>query len=166
MSQATKTVSEFDFRSACALFPTGVTVVTRLLTDGSPYGMTVSSFTSVSLQPPMILVCIDKRARMLSDVPVRMSFAVNILNQEQQPLAVRFSRLQELGRFNGLPYDSGPNGVPLVQGAVASFICTLEQNVDAGDHHVLIASVDEIRRAEGYPLVWCGSTYHCLPRQG
>ena len=72
-------VSAAEFRAACALFPTGVTVVTRRSPDGGAYGMTVSSFTSVSLHPPLILVCIDKRARLLFEVGHPELFAVNIL---------------------------------------------------------------------------------------
>ncbi len=126
--------------------------------------MTVSSFTSVSLEPPLILVCIDKRAGLLHHVPEPKLFAVNVLHEEQQPLAIRFSRAVEEHRFLDLPWDSGSEGVPLIPGAVACFICTLEQNIEAGDHHVLIGRVQEIRRSPGYPLIWCASAYHCLPR--
>jgi (E)-2-((N-methylformamido)methylene)succinate hydrolase len=156
--------SETEFRSASGLFPTGVTVVTRKLSDGRPYGMTVSSFTSVSLHPPMILVCIDKRAGFLQELEQEMVFAVNVLHEEQQQLAARFSRAPESSRFEGVAWAEGRQGVPLIRNTVASFVCSLAQNVDAGDHRVLIGTVEEIHRESGYPLVWCGSAYHCLPR--
>jgi flavin reductase (DIM6/NTAB) family NADH-FMN oxidoreductase RutF len=126
--------------------------------------MTVSSFTSVSLDPPLILVCIDQRAGFLPQLRTGDFFAVNVLDEAQQPLAVRFSRLIEEDRFDGVEWAGGPQGVPLLKGAVAAFVCSLEQDVPAGDHHILIGLVREIQRSEGYPLVWCGSAYHCLPR--
>ncbi len=92
-------VTAEDFRSACGLFASGVTVVTRRLPDGAPYGMTVSSFTSVSLDPPLILVCIARGARFLRDLASDQSFAVNILSEEQQHLAARFADRKEDDRF-------------------------------------------------------------------
>ena len=156
-------VTAAEFRAACALFPTGVTVVTRLLPDASPSGMTVSSFTSVSLEPPLILVCIDKRASFLIRVVKGLTFAVNVLREDQEPLAIRFSTSPEDGRFSGVHWAEGPHRVPLLSDCVAAFICTLDQCVEAGDHFVLIGAVQEIRRDEGRALVWCESGYHCLP---
>jgi flavin reductase (DIM6/NTAB) family NADH-FMN oxidoreductase RutF len=158
-----RSVEASDFRGACGLFPTGVTVVTRRTADGRPYGMTVSSFTSVSLEPPLILICIDKRAGFLADFHTAMPFAVNVLREDQQNVAVRFSQSLEERRFEGLDWTEGSSGVPLLGGAVASFECRLVQTVEAGDHFVLIGEVEEIRRQSGRALVWCESGYHCLP---
>ena len=158
-----KGVAASDFRGACGLFPTGVTVVTRRFPDGSPYGMTVSSFTSVSLDPPLILVCIDRRAAFLLELADEMPFAVNVLREDQQEIAVRFSRTPEGGRFAGIEWVEDSRGLPLLGGAVASFACSLEQVVEAGDHFLLIGGVEEIRRQSGRALVWCESSYHSLP---
>jgi flavin reductase (DIM6/NTAB) family NADH-FMN oxidoreductase RutF len=158
-----KGVAASDLRGACGLFPTGVTVVTRRFPDGRPHGMTVSSFTSVSLDPPLILVCIDKRAGFLLELSEDVQFAVNVLREDQQELAVRFSRTPEGGRFAGIDWVEDSRGLPLLGGVVASFACSLEQMVEAGDHFLLIGAVEEIRRQSGRALVWCESGYHSLP---
>ena len=156
-------VSAADFRAACGLFPTGVTVVTRTTKGGRPYGMTVSSFTSVSLDPPLILVCIDRRAGFASHLDDNLTFAVNVLKEDQENLAVRFSTPPETGRFDGLAWRQGWSGVPLLSGIVASLACSLERVVEAGDHLIFIGSVREIRLHGGNSLVWCQSNYLCLP---
>jgi (E)-2-((N-methylformamido)methylene)succinate hydrolase len=158
-----RTVSPADFRAACGLFPSGVTVVTRRSPDGGSYGMTVSSFTSVSLEPPLILVCIDKRAGLVFELGHPEYFAVNILSEEQQDLAVRFSAYPDKKRFEGLPWQEGHGGVPLIEGVVATLACSMENVIEAGDHFVLLGRVEEIRQHEGRALVWCESRYHCLP---
>jgi flavin reductase (DIM6/NTAB) family NADH-FMN oxidoreductase RutF len=129
--------------------------------------MTVSSFTSVSLNPPLILVCIDKRAGfgadLLPDVCPSLAFAVNVLQEDQEALAVRFSTGSEQERFAGLDWKPGLSDVPLLAGTVASFTCTVENIVNAGDHFIFVGRVQELRRSGGRPLVWCESGYHCLP---
>ena len=156
-------VSAADFRSTCALFPTGVTIVTRRMPNGRPYGMTVSSFTSVSLDPPLILVCIDKGAVFLHELAPQLPFAVNILSDRQVPLAGRFADRNEDDRFAGVDWKGGWNGVPLLEGVVASLICSLDQVVEAGDHLILIALVHHIDMQEdGRPVVWCRRGYHPL----
>lgn len=97
-------------------------------------------------------------------MPEHTMFAVNVLSEEQQSLAVRFARATDDERFNEVQWRQGPEGVPLISGAVAAFVCRLEQDVRSGDHRILIGTVKEIHRAEGYPLVWCASSYHCLPK--
>ena len=151
-----------EFRAACALFPTGVTVVTRRLHDDRAYGMTVSSFTSVSLEPPLVLVCIDKRAGFLSGLRGGVRFAINVLREDQEKIAVRFSRPPESNRFSGIE-SFEIEDIPVLAGTVAIFVCTLQQLIEAGDHFVLIGEVDSIERYPGRALVWCESAYHCLP---
>jgi flavin reductase (DIM6/NTAB) family NADH-FMN oxidoreductase RutF len=163
MGEKSHAVSPADFRAACGLFPSGVTVVTRRSPDGGAYGMTVSSFTSVSLHPPLILVCIDKRAGLVLQLGHPEYFAVNILSEEQQDLAVRFSAFPEKKRFDGLRWSEGWRGVPLIDGVVASLACSKEEAIEAGDHYVLVGRVKEIRQHPGRALVWCESRYHCLP---
>lgn len=125
--------------------------------------MTVSSFTSVSLEPALILVCIDRRASLVRDLQVGDVFAVNILREDQQEHAVRFSTRPEGDRFKGLNWSSGWKDAPLLDGAVASLACVSEKLLEAGDHFVLLGAVGEIRRHQGRALVWCESRYHCLP---
>ena len=157
-------VSASDFRAISGLFPTGVTIVTRRLADGRPYGLTVSSFTSVSLQPPLVLICIDRGAHFAEDIAPDLPFIVNVLSEEQQHLAQRFSNKQEENRFAGVDWIPGWSGAPLLRGIVASFGCSLHKIVEAGDHLVLLGAVQDLRRHEGRALVWCERGYHCLPR--
>lgn len=152
-----------DFRAASARFPTGVAVVTRKLPDGRAHGMTVSSFTSVSLHPPLILVCIDKRATFASALTPGMPFVVNVLAHEQQPLAARFAAMPEGQRFSGLHWHESSRGVPVLAGVVAVFECLLHDAVEAGDHWIVLGLVDSLHRHDGRPLVWCDSAYHYLP---
>jgi len=161
--ESNRHVSAAEFRSACGLFASGVTVVTRRLPDDSPYGMTVSSFTSVSLDPPLVLVCIDRGARFLGELSHDEPFAVNILSERQQHIAARFANRDEEDRFAGVEWAPGWNGVPLVAGVVVTFACSLHRTFPSGDHVILIGEVRHIQRHKGSPLIWCDRGYHCLP---
>jgi len=156
-------VSADEFRAACALFPSGVTVVTRRLNDGRPYGMTVSSFTSVSLRPPLVLVCISNLDIFVKHLPPHLPIAVNVLSEDQPDIANQFADPNEADRFRNIEWLEGWETLPLLKGVVATFACSLQQTVEAGDHVVLIAGVHEIFQHEGRSLIWCESKYHCLP---
>jgi 3-hydroxy-9,10-secoandrosta-1,3,5(10)-triene-9,17-dione monooxygenase reductase component len=90
-------------------------------------------------------------------------FAVNILSERQQELAVRFSAMPDHLRFEGLPWTEGWGEVPLIDGVIASIACSTHSIVEAGDHFILIGEVHDIRMQTGRALVWCESRYHCLP---
>ena len=92
-----------------------------------------------------------------------MRFAVNILNEQQQELAVRFARREEQDRFAGVNWEAGREDVPHIRGAVIILDCVLTKALDGGDHLILLGEVREIERGEGNPLVWCDRAYHCLP---
>jgi flavin reductase (DIM6/NTAB) family NADH-FMN oxidoreductase RutF len=131
--------------------------------SGHPHGMTVSSFTSVSIRPPLILVCIDQRSGFLADLASGQYIGVNVLSEAQQSLAVRFATVADEGRFSGVPWNSGLEGIPMLAGTVAAFACSVQNLVPAGDHVILVARPEQIHRHGGNPLVWCHSSYHCLP---
>lgn len=158
-----ESVTAAEFRHVCGLFPTGVTVVTRRLADGKPYGMTVSSFTSVSLNPPLVLVSIDLAAKFLQQLSAHEPFLINVLSDEQQHIAKRFASRQEEDRFQGLEWSADWLDVPLLGNVVASFACILERSIQAGDHVLLIGSVQRVKQHGDRPLVWCDRGYHCLP---
>ena len=149
-----------EFRVACSLFPTGVTVVTRLMADRRPHGLTVSSFTSLSLDPPLVLVCIDLRSSFLKGLTENELFAINVLNEDQKHLSIHFSRPREEERFQRVAWHKGEGGVPLLSDAVATFQCELSRAVDAGDHRVLIGEVRRLEYRKLAPLVWYGGSYH------
>jgi len=92
-----------------------------------------------------------------------MAFAVNVLAQDQQELAERFANRYEEDRFSGLKWNPAWNGAPVLEGAVASFSCSVDQAIEAGDHVILLGLVQEIAEYPGRALIWCERDYHCLP---
>jgi flavin reductase (DIM6/NTAB) family NADH-FMN oxidoreductase RutF len=153
-----------EFRLACSLFPTGVTVVTRLMPDRRPHGLTVSSFTSLSLHPPLVLVCIDLRSSFLKGLAEDDMFAINVLNEDQKHLSIHFSKPSEEERFQEVVWHEGERGVPLLSDAVATFQCQLSRTVDAGDHRILIGKVRRLEYRKLPPLVWYHGSYHPMAR--
>lgn len=149
------------FRRVCGRFATGVTVVTTTSPEGRPRGLTVNSFTSVSLDPPLVLVSIDAKNQVLPRFLDGTAFAINILSGEQQELSRRFSAALE-DRFEGVAWNPGEWGAPILDGAIACFECHLQNAVAAGDHTVLIAAVKKLRLAGGEPLVFYDSGYRLL----
>ncbi|MEW8977619.1 MAG: flavin reductase family protein [Symbiobacterium sp.] len=143
------------FRDALGQFLTGVTIVTAAAPDGTPVGLTVNSFTSVSLDPPLVLFCIDKRSGSYAALVGAPGYAVHILGSDQAELSQRFAT-RGADRFAGLTYTRGLYGAPILPGAVALLECRTVQRVDAGDHTILIGQVerldpgDRTRRPLGY----------------
>jgi len=154
-------VAEAEFKSTCALFTSGVTVVTRIMPDGEPYGLTVSAFAPVSLQPPLVLVCIENRVAFLHGLELREAFAVNILEENQQEISVRFAD-PRIDRFAQTHWQPGWRGVPILPDGLAIFQCQLHQMVSSGDHQVLIGEVRIVARRQGRPLVYHNRGYRKL----
>ena len=128
-------------RSAFGAFLTGVTVVTTLDPKGRPIGFTANSFTSVSLDPPLLLVCLAKRSFNFATVTGAPGFAVNVLAEDQDAVSTTFARPSD-DRFAAVPWAPGPHGSPVLEGAAAWFDCSTHQVVDAGDHAVLLGRVE------------------------
>jgi flavin reductase (DIM6/NTAB) family NADH-FMN oxidoreductase RutF len=146
------------YRRACAQFATGVTVVTALDEEGRPHGVTVNSFTSVSLDPPLVLVGIDLRNAILGHFRTSTHFAVNVLSEDQEGISRRFSSAAE-NRFHGVDWHPAASGVPLLEGALAHLECAVTQVMEAGDHSVLIGVVEHAEYKTGKPLVFFDSSY-------
>ena len=146
------------FRRVCALFPTGVAVLTTRAADGTAHGLTVNAFCSLSLDPPLILVAIDRASSLLDTFQQAERFAINFLSVEQQDLSVRFSQLPE-GRFAGISWTLGAAGSPLIEGTIGSIECRTTNVIDAGDHRALIGEVIAATVGEGNPLVFFRSNY-------
>jgi flavin reductase (DIM6/NTAB) family NADH-FMN oxidoreductase RutF len=127
-------------RDALACFATGVTVVTCLQADGVPAGLTVNSFTSVSLDPPLLLVCLAKKAASATPLIEASHFAVNVLQTGQQPASIRFSTRDE-DRFGATPWACGEAGAPILQDSLGVFECERRAVHDGGDHHIMIGQV-------------------------
>ncbi len=145
-------------RNAFGAFATGVTVITTRQPDGTPRGFTANSFTSVSLDPPLLLVCLAKTAHSAEVFREAPHFAVNILAQDQKAVSGLFaSRAPD--KFAQCAWTPGPADMPLIDGALAQFSCASHQLVDAGDHLILIGHVDHFATNEGQPLGYFRGNY-------
>jgi flavin reductase (DIM6/NTAB) family NADH-FMN oxidoreductase RutF len=151
-------VSSELFRRACALFPTGVAVLTTRASDGTPHGFTVNAFCSLSLRPPLVLVAVDRACSLLETFERSGHFAINFLSSEQRDLSVRFSAVPE-GRFAGVAWNPGAEGAPLIEGALGSVECRTTQIIDTGDHRGFIGEVIAATVGVGQPLVFFRSGY-------
>ena len=127
-------------RDALGCFATGVTVVTCVGIDGKPAGITVNSFTSVSLEPPLLLVCLHKQAASAAAVIGAANFAVNVLQTGQQPASITFSTRVE-DRFDATPWSCGEAGAPILEQSLCVFECERFAVHDGGDHHILVGRV-------------------------
>lgn len=127
-------------RSAFGSYVTGVTVVTAMAKNNEPVGFTANSFTSVSLDPALLLVCVGKNLSSYEVFASANHFAVNILGSEQKEMANRFAKLKHK-RFDGIDWQQGALGCPLLGGSCAWFECSISTRIDAGDHDVLIGRI-------------------------
>ena len=148
-------------RDALGCFATGVTVVT-CLSNGVPAGLTVNSFTSVSLDPPLLLVCIAKRAATAEALITASHFAINVLQTGQQPASIRFSTRDE-DRFGATPWACGEAGAPILKDSLGVFECERYAVYDGGDHHILMGRVVKASFDAGLdPLLYIRGRYRRL----
>jgi len=140
------------FRSALARFPTGVTVVTARDSAGRDHGMTVSAFSALSLVPPLVLICVERTARLHGLLAHASFFAVNVLAEHQEPVSRRFAEVEE-GRFDGLAVARGLTGCALLEGTVAAYECALRDHHPGGDHTIYVGEVLAVDVRDGVPLV-------------
>jgi len=140
------------FRDAIGRFLTGVTIVTTQL-DGEDFGTTASAVTSLSLEPPMLLVCLNATSDTRNAILDRRTFAVSVLADHQQQLARRFAD-KGRGKFAGVEIARGPSGAPLVDGALASLDCRVSDTITGGTHTVFLAHVIEAWARDGAPLAY------------
>jgi flavin reductase (DIM6/NTAB) family NADH-FMN oxidoreductase RutF len=146
------------FRELMSRFPTGVTVTTALDPKGRPYGMTASAVAALSLEPPLVLVCVDQTADLhaiLCDAP---AFGLSVLAADQEALSRRFA--EELpNRFDGVPFSPGVDGLPLLDGALAHITCRKWGQFFGGDHTIFIGQVNGGAIFERKPLIHFRRTY-------
>jgi flavin reductase (DIM6/NTAB) family NADH-FMN oxidoreductase RutF len=152
-----------DFRRALGQYATGVAVVTTRTKDGRRVGLTVNSFTSVSLDPPLVLWCLTRDSSLLADFTEATHFAINVLAARQHHLSRQFATELE-NRFGEAECLEGRAGCPLIQGATAHFICRSVRQHDAGDHVIFIGEVEDYQWAEGEPLIFHSGSYHVRTR--
>lgn len=140
-------------------FPTGVTVVTSLR-EGEPRGLTVSAFASVSADPPLVLICINREARSYLYISSSKVFCVNVLAGDQRHLAERFSGRIREKQFEGVDYDVDVTGAPVLRGTVAHLECEVTEEHHAGSHSIFIGRVLSARSRSGSPLGYYNGEFH------
>jgi flavin reductase (DIM6/NTAB) family NADH-FMN oxidoreductase RutF len=150
-----------DFRHAVSHFATGVTVVTTLRAEGVPVGTTASAVSSLSLEPPLLLVCLARTSTTLAAVRAHGAFAVNVLAAEQRELSTHFARSGAAAVWDTVSYRVSQRALPLLQGALATLECSLERCVDGGDHEIVVGRVREldVAAAEVEPLLHFRGNY-------
>lgn len=152
-------VDEAEFREAAAHVATAVSVVTTLDEHGRPAGMTIGSLCSLSLEPPLVLFCVARRARAHPVLCAANRLVVNVLADDQQETAARFAG-PAAERFS-VPTGFA-DGLPIVPDALATLLCSVHGIADGGDHTIIIAKVERTRVSTGHPLVYYGRKFHHL----
>lgn len=154
-----------DFRHALAQFATGVTVITAPRAPGQPYGMTANSFASVSLDPFLILVCVDQRSHLLPLLKQNRFFGVNILKEHQQALSVYFAQADQTpdseAKLN-IRFRWTQAGIPLLEDTLAQIVCRVVASYIAGDHTIFLGEVQSADLFSGEPLLFFRSQYRQL----
>ena len=151
-------VSEADFRNALSRFPSGVTVVTTKDAAGNLHGITVSAFCSVSLAPPLVLICIEKVTASHASFVESGVFVVNVLSESQRNLSERFAAPAE-DKFSDIEFHPGIAGVPVLNHALANVECRLKHAYDGGDHTIFVGDIESVTLDEGHPLVYFNHGY-------
>lgn len=149
-------------RDVLGRYPTGVAVVTTADPDGRPAGVTVNSFTAVSLDPPLVLWCLALSSSSLAAFTAAEYFAVQVLAASQRDLATRFAA-SRADRFHGLPVAVGPHGLPLLPDVAATLVCRRTRLLPAGDHMVLWGAVQSCTSGSGPALLFADSAFHPGP---
>ncbi len=154
-----------DFRDTVGCFATGITIITTVEADGSPVGITANSFTSLSLDPPMVLFCLDYNVASFDAFQAGGHFAVNILSMGQQDLSSRFAKSGPK-KWDGVAFDTWDTGSPILPGCLASMECKVSSINEGGDHVIVIGDVIRMERAqeEVMPLLYFRGAYANLPR--
>ena len=150
-----------ELRRALGRFATGVTIVTTCTEDGRLEGLTANSFSSVSLDPPLVLWSLNRSARAMPGFQSARWFAINVLGSHQSGLSAHFSG-GVVDRFAGLSYAAGLGGCPVLEDGIAHFECSVHDRVEAGDHVIFLGRVERMRHRDGVPLLYSGGRY-CVP---
>jgi 3-hydroxy-9,10-secoandrosta-1,3,5(10)-triene-9,17-dione monooxygenase reductase component len=154
-------IDSIEFRRAMGQFATGIAIVAGRDTDGRPFGLTVNSFTSVSLEPPLVLFCLANRSELNAPLASTRMYGVSVLAEDQQDWSTRFAT-PGADRFSGVELAGGPHGLPLVPGALAWLECRVAAIHPGGDHSIYLGEVLHLEARPGRPLLYHGSGYRRL----
>ena len=163
----TPPLTALEFRKALGHFSTGVTVVTVEREPGKIHGMTANSFTSVSLDPMLILVCVDQRAKMLSYLEAKKRFGISVLKAGQEALSEYFAKGEQSAEAEerlSIRYRWTPGGTPVLENAMLQLSCQLVASHVAGDHTIFIGEVEDAEVHEGEPLLYFRGEYRRIAR--
>lgn len=164
---AIATVSPCALRAAMGAFPTGVTVVTTVGRGGEPVGTTANAVTSLSLEPPLLLVCFGRESRTLAAIREHGGFAVNVLGTRHRDVSAAFARSGAADAWAGLEHRAGPSGSPCLADALAHLDCTLQHRMPGGDHEILVGRVLHAEAgADDDPLIFHRGRYASLAPAG
>lgn len=158
---ASVTFDSLDFRRALGSFATGVAVVTARDPGGGNRGITVNSISSVSLEPPLVLYCLDKEAMSYETFRQSESFAVNFLRKDQHALSVRFSTAA-VDKWEGVDYDLWSGPLPVLRGCLANLACRREAVYEGGDHVIILGRVQHLEVSGGEPLLYFRGGYRAI----
>ena len=147
------------FKNVMRHYPTGVTVVTSLR-EGEPRGMTLNAFSSVSADPAMLLICVNREARSYLYISTSRIFCVNLLSAEQRELAERFSGKIREAQFEGVPFDVDVTGAPVIRGTIGHFDCEVVEEHHVASHSIFVGRVVGTTARTGTPLGYFNGGYH------
>jgi len=156
------TVDPKELRRVLGHFATGVTVITTRDIHGIPYGLTANAFMSVSLDPPLALISIDKTAQCYGCFDASKIFTVNFLNDEQEEISRRFAT-KGVDKFAGLEWRTGSNGAAILAGVVGHVECRVKQAHEGGDHTLIVGEIINAEALGGRPLLFFQGKYQRLP---
>jgi len=154
------TIDPREFRDTVGHFATGITIITTCQEDGTPVGLTANSFTSLSLDPPMVLFCLDNNVASFDSFRAGRHFAVNILSEKQRDLSSRFAKSGP-EKWEGVVFDAGHTGSPILPGSLACMECKVSSINEGGDHVIVIGEVIRMERTQedAMPLLYYRGGY-------
>lgn len=155
-------VDSSEFRRILGHWTSGVAVVATVTPDGAPRGLTASAVASVSLDPPLVLVCVERSANTHDSIRDARAFSINVLSQSGERLARRFASDETAEKFDGIAWRAEVTGSPILEDALAWVDCTLFDVYDGGDHGIFVGEVVAGYAREDEPLVYYRSGYHRL----
>ena len=150
-----------ELRHVMGHFATGVTVITTRDKSGNPFGLTANAFTSLSLNPPLALICIDRTVQCYPCFEESKIFAVNVLSEDQEEISRRFAT-KGSEKFAGTEWHTGQSGLPLLDGAIAYMECKIVHGYEGGDHTIYVGEVIHAAVSGDHPLIFFQSHYHRL----
>jgi flavin reductase (DIM6/NTAB) family NADH-FMN oxidoreductase RutF len=159
--EASMPIDKNELRRIMGHFATGVTVITTISSEGAPYGLTANAFMSVSLEPPLLLISVDRKAESYPFFEQSKVFTINILRDDQEGLSRRFA-VSGGNKFEGVAYHRGANNVPILEDTLAHIECRLNVAYDGGDHTLYLGEILEAETREGKPLLFYRGGYRAF----